>query len=161
MAWNPKSLYTQTNCVHYLVKAVAPAVPDSEAVCAWNGPLSNVELDNLSSKAARHLALFGVGIGKLVPFALEKSPWTVVATLAILKTGAAFVPLDPIHPKAWLREILESTKADVVVTSNLFAATFEEMVNIVIISEKTVNANHSGDYICPVIEPSDPVFDFF
>ena len=48
---------------------------------------------------------FSVEDGKVVPFALEKGLWTVVATLAILKTGAAFLPLGPAHPEARLRGV--------------------------------------------------------
>ena len=70
------------------LNAVARAMPDSEAVRACDGPLSNAESDNLLSKAAQRLALFGIRNGKHVPFALEESLWTVVATLANLEDPA-------------------------------------------------------------------------
>ena len=165
LAWNPKVLYSQMTCVHYLVEAVARGIPCSEAVCAWDGSLTYAQLDLLSSNAAQDLIRVGVGVGYYVPFAFEKTLWTVVATLAILKAGAAFVPLDPTHPKARLQEILKNIKADVIVTSSMHAATFRDVVNnVIIVSEQTVSWNSkevAGEYGWPIVQSSDPVFVLF
>lgn len=82
----------------------------------------------------------GVGTGSYVPFAYEKSMWAVVATLAILKVGAAFVPLNPHDPRARLDQILDSVDARVVVTSEDFAGLFGEQVETIVISEQTVKS---------------------
>ena len=75
-----------------------------------------------------------------MPFAYEKSMWAVVATLAILKVGAAFVPLNPHDPRARLDQILDSVSARVVVTSKDFAGLFGEQVETIVISEQTVKS---------------------
>ena len=82
----------------------------------------------------------GVGPGSYVPFAFEKSMWAVVATLAILMVGAAFVPLNPHDPRARLDQILDSVKASVVVTSEGFAGLFGEQAETIVISEQTVKS---------------------
>lgn len=94
VSWNPAALYTNLNCMHHLVEAAVRCAPHTEAICAWDGSATYAQLDGLSSVAARLLGKLGVGPRTFVPFAFEKSMWTVVATLAILKAGAAFVPLD-------------------------------------------------------------------
>lgn len=164
-AWNPKSPYAQMTCMHYLVEAVARAIPNSEAVCAWDGSLSYSQLDAISSTAAQQLIHAGVRPGIYVPFAFEKSLWTAVATLAILKAGGAFVPLDPTHPKARLREILTGIQADVIVTSDTFSLTFKGIVkNVIVLSQHTVCSNdyeEIGSTDFPVVQPSDPIFVLF
>jgi amino acid adenylation domain-containing protein/thioester reductase-like protein len=165
ISWNPKVPYGQMTCMHYLVEAVARAIPASEAVCAWDGSLTYGQLDALSSIAAEQLVRVGVGPGIYVPFTYEKSLWTVVATLAILKAGGAFVPLDPMHPRARLEEILNSINAKVVVASDAFAPTLQDLVeHVVVISAETVSTHQHGEIHCfssAIVGPKDPIFVLF
>lgn len=165
VSWNPEPLYCQMNCMHYLVEATARVIPASEAVCSWNGSLSYAQLNNFASVAAQQLDQAGVGLGDYVPFAYEKSVWTVVATLAILKAGAAFVPLDPTHPRARIEEILKSINAKVIVTSHSLAPSYMGMAKrVVVIDAQTVplrqNNNTSYSYSAAVT-PHDPIFVLF
>ncbi|KAJ5642798.1 hypothetical protein N7490_006798 [Penicillium lividum] len=84
---------------------VVPDRPDAPAVCAWDGDLTYGELDALSSVLAAHLAERGVGPEIFVPLCFEKSRWTTVAMLGVMKAGGAFVLLDLSHPPARLRGI--------------------------------------------------------
>jgi amino acid adenylation domain-containing protein len=104
-------------CIHDLFVEQAEARPDAPAICAWDGELTYGELDALSTKLAGHLVELGVKEEDMVPLCFEKSMWTVVAMLAVLKAGGAFVPLDPDHPRIRHEEILEQTKASLVLTS--------------------------------------------
>ena len=141
-SWNvPDPFSAQVNmCMHDLVSAQCHRTPTSEAVCSWDGALTYHELHHLSTVAADILRSAGVGPGSYVPFAYEKSMWAVVATLAILKAGAAFVPLNPHDPRARLDQILKSVKARAVVTSEGFAGLFGELVETIVISEQTVKS---------------------
>ncbi|EMD58241.1 hypothetical protein COCSADRAFT_129976, partial [Bipolaris sorokiniana ND90Pr] len=56
----------------------------------------------------------------MVPLCFEKSMWTVVAMLAVLKAGGAFVPLDPDHPASRHEDIFKQIGAKVVLTSAQF-----------------------------------------
>jgi non-ribosomal peptide synthetase component F len=103
--------------VHDLFADQAAAQPESPAICAWDGELIYSELDALSTRLAGHLLSLGVKPDDVVPLCFEKSMWTVVAMLAVLKAGGAFVPLDPEHPTSRREEILKQTKALVVLTS--------------------------------------------
>lgn len=72
--------------------------PDAPAL-EFNGlTLSYGDLNQRANRLARYLIAQGVGKGHLVAFALPRSIDLVVAVLGILKTGAAFVPLDPSYP---------------------------------------------------------------
>ena len=139
LSWNPKKPFAAMReaCMHHLIQAKAQNIPASQAVCAWDGSLTFSQLDTLSSIVGRRLACLGVGPGVYVPFAFEKSKWAVVASLAILKAGGAFVPLNPRDPVTRLSEILQNVSAAIVVTMETFVATFEPLVKHV----EVVNAN--------------------
>ena len=100
-----------------------------------------------------------------VPFAYEKSLWTVIATLAILKAGAAFVRLDPLHPTARLKEILSSIHTSVIVTSSSLASTFVGLVkHVVIISAGTIfthQHDQNNGFRHADTSPTDPIFVLF
>ncbi|KAG9191728.1 ATP-binding cassette, subfamily B (MDR/TAP), member 1 [Alternaria panax] len=97
-SWNSTVPEAIEKCVHDLFAEQAKARPDAPAVCAWDGELTYGELDALSSKLAGHLIQLGVQREDVVPLCFEKSMWTVVAMLAVLKVGGAFLLLDPSLP---------------------------------------------------------------
>ena len=116
--WNSTPLQMVDAFVHHLIEQQARAQPESVAVHSWEGELTYAELDELSSQLAAHLANDkGVYPGKFVPLCFEKSMWAIVAMLAVLKAGGAFVPLDPSHPPSRMQNIISQVKADLVLTS--------------------------------------------
>jgi amino acid adenylation domain-containing protein len=78
----------------------ARRTPDAPALELGVATLSFGELNQRANRLARLLTARGVGAGQLVAFALPRSVDLIVAVLGILKTGAAFVPLDPAYPTA-------------------------------------------------------------
>jgi amino acid adenylation domain-containing protein len=103
-------------CVHELIKIKAQIRTDAPAICAWDGHMTYGELDELSTKLAGHLVQLGVKPESFVPLCFEKSMWIVVAMLAVLKAGGAFVPLDPDTP-ARHNNIFQQTNATVALVS--------------------------------------------
>lgn len=173
LSWNPSDPFAaQVNaCMHDLVSAKADQMPNSEAVCSWEGSLTYLELNRLSSVAAEKLQSAGVGPGVYVPFAHEKSIWAVVAILAILKAGGAFVPLNPQDPSARLEQIVQGVGARVIVASERFMGLFETVVKkVVVISKETIQSRdlvclngHSETLTTTVRSawPEDPIFVLF
>ncbi len=87
----------------HLVAEQAARTPDAVAVVATAGRhLSYGELDRRAAGLARRLAAHGVGLDSRVGLHGERSPELVIGALGILRTGAAFVPLDPELPPARL-----------------------------------------------------------
>ncbi|TLD11454.1 hypothetical protein PspLS_11920 [Pyricularia sp. CBS 133598] len=106
-AWNAAVPETVQACVHDLFTERARQQPDAPAICAWDGELTYGELDAISTKLAHSLAKLGAGPGTIVPLCFEKSMWTSVAMLAVMKAGAASVAMDTTQPVARLRTIVE------------------------------------------------------
>lgn len=109
--WNQTVPETVHACVHDTIVAMARAQPTRPAVCAWDGELTYQELDSLSDIVAAALVDLGVGPGTIVPLCFEKSMWTPVAMLGVMKAGAASVAMDTTQPEERLRSIVEQALA--------------------------------------------------
>ncbi|RMZ71371.1 non-ribosomal peptide synthetase [Pyrenophora seminiperda CCB06] len=127
--------------VHIRISRRAQETPHAEAICTSDASLTYAELDQYSNALAAHLILQGVGPEVLVPFCFEKSAWTLIAVLAILKAGGAFVPLEGSYPVSWLTNVVEQTSAQIVVTSPEMANVCSQLpVQTVEVSRKFLDA---------------------
>lgn len=161
--WN-KSVPEKVNaCVHLLFQQRAVNYPDAPAVCSWDGDLTYGELDRLSSKLARLLCSLGAGPEKIVPFCFEKSFWAVVAAMAILKSGSAFVALDPSNPRNRSESIIHETGARLLVTSPSQVDLTKGLVeDVVVLSSSFMNSleESAGDLLVEV-GPQNAAFVLF
>jgi amino acid adenylation domain-containing protein len=94
----------------------ARRTPEAVAVVSEEEQLTYAQLASAANRLAWHLREQGVGPEARVGLLLERSAEQVVALLAILKAGGAFVPLDPMHPRGRLESILRQAGAHLVVT---------------------------------------------
>jgi amino acid adenylation domain-containing protein len=114
--------YPDTSTLPQLFAATVARTPQAIAVVGGDRSLTYAELDAEANRLARELAARGLGPGALVGVLLERSPELVVALLAVLKTGAAYVPLDPIYPPDRLAYIVEQAHVAALVTRTTLAA---------------------------------------
>ena len=119
--WNGEVPVAVQRCVHDVFAEQAKARPLAPAICAWDGDMSYSELDKLSSNLSEHLIDLGITSEDIVPLCFEKSMWTVVAMLAVLKAGGAFTPLDPEYPASRHVQIIQQTKAKLVLASTQYS----------------------------------------
>ncbi|MEY9360080.1 NRPS condensation-like uncharacterized protein [Bradyrhizobium yuanmingense] len=84
--------------VHRTVARLAAETPDAPALVFGDDEISYAELNRRANRLAHHLIRLGVGRDDLVGVSARRSPHLVAALLAILKAGAAYLPLDPEHP---------------------------------------------------------------
>jgi amino acid adenylation domain-containing protein len=111
-----------SECLHERFARVAAATPDALAVSYEDQRLSYGALETWSNRLAWRLRRLGVEPGDRVGLCLERSVEMVVALLATLKAGAAYVPLDPEFPAQRLDYMLEDSGASVLVTAAALAA---------------------------------------
>ena len=100
-----------------LFEAQVERTPAAMALSFGEQRLSYAELNGQANRVAHYLMAKGIGRESLVGIALERTPEMVVAIIAVLKTGAAYVPLDPEYPKARLEHMLADARPAVVITS--------------------------------------------
>ena len=115
--WNASAPEEVEACVHDLILDAAKKYPEDPAVCAWDGELSYRHLEELSYTLALHLISLGVGREVVVPLCFEKSMWTPVAELAVLRAGAAVVTLDASQPIDRLRSIVQQVSPNLILSS--------------------------------------------
>jgi amino acid adenylation domain-containing protein len=101
-----------------VVAAYAVQSPRLPAVVAAKETLTYGELESQSNALARHLLSLGAAPETLVAVFLPRSPSAVVAALAIMKTGAAYLPLDPSCPSERIRLILEDARVPIVISDS-------------------------------------------
>ncbi|WP_179500168.1 non-ribosomal peptide synthetase [Streptomyces sp. WZ.A104] len=94
---------------------------DAPAVVHRETTLSYRELDERAGRLARALADRGVGDGDFVGVSLPRSEKMIVAVLAVLKAGAAYVPLDPAYPSERLAFMLEDSAPALVISDSATA----------------------------------------
>ncbi|KAL0257647.1 NRPS protein [Diplodia seriata] len=119
--WNAELPPTIDCCMHELIAARAASHPSALAIDAWDGQWTYAEVETLSTRLAQHLSALGLGASQIAPLCFEKSRWTVIAVLAVLKTGAAITLTDPSQPLARLQTIAEQVSANFILTSQQHA----------------------------------------
>ncbi|HEV2268384.1 MAG TPA: amino acid adenylation domain-containing protein [Steroidobacteraceae bacterium] len=110
-------------CVHRLFEARAAQSPRAITAQFGSETLSYEELDRRANRLAAYLLrrMGGTGAERLVGIAVERSLDMLVAMIAVLKAGCAYVPLDPTHPPARLRYILEDAHVAALITDQVAA----------------------------------------
>ncbi len=104
-------------CVHELVEEHARRTPHAVALVFGDESVTYAELNARANRFAHELIADGVRRDELVGVCVERGPDFVVALLAVLKTGAGYLPLDPSHPAERIRAVLEEAGAHRVVTA--------------------------------------------
>jgi amino acid adenylation domain-containing protein len=102
--------------VHQLVGEQAERTPDAVAVALGDRELTYREFDRASNRLAHRLRALGVTRGDIVAICLERTPDFAVAMLAVLRSGAAWCPLDPALPDGRLAGMVEDARPRVVIT---------------------------------------------
>jgi amino acid adenylation domain-containing protein/non-ribosomal peptide synthase protein (TIGR01720 family) len=107
--------------VHRLIEMQAQRSPEAVALVMDDRALRYGELNAAANRLARRLVAEGVGPGARVGICLARSFELVTAVLAVLKAGAAYVPLDPAHPGSRRAAMLDDAGAIVLLTDGSWA----------------------------------------
>ncbi|WNG48285.1 amino acid adenylation domain-containing protein [Archangium minus] len=100
-----------------LVEHWAQLIPDAPAVTSGASPMSYRELTHRAGRLARHLRGMGIDREELVAVLAPHSAERVMAQLGVLKSGAAYLPLEPNHPSSHLERLVRDAEARAVVTT--------------------------------------------
>ncbi len=126
-SWNnTRTDYARDACVHELFEFQAARTPNAIAVMFEDERLTYHELNAWANQVAHHLRALGVEPGTLVGICMERSLEMLVGVLGILKAGAAYVPLDPTHPKERLAFMLRDAHISVLLTQKRWTAILSE-----------------------------------
>lgn len=103
------------------IRRLALLEPNAIAVSCANRALTYADLDRCSSALASRLRQSGASLGQRVGICLDRTVDVVVAVLAVFKSGAAYVPLDPTYPQQRLDDMLQDSRISCVLTDRASA----------------------------------------
>ncbi|GGS36135.1 hypothetical protein GCM10010171_33460 [Actinokineospora fastidiosa] len=115
--WNATGPHPTPTTVPALFAAQAAATPDAEAVRYEDESLTYAELDHRSTALAEVLRTHGATPEHFVAVAVPRSPEMVVALLAVLKSGAAYLPVDPDYPPDRITYMLDDARPILTITA--------------------------------------------
>ena len=118
--------HDRSSCLHQLLERSASRTPDATAFIIGAKRYTYREVNAWAEALSRRLVAQGVRRGDRVGVCVERDIAMPVALAAILKAGAAYVPLDPSHPRDRLAYILEDARVACVVTKSSLSVLFAE-----------------------------------
>lgn len=110
--------YPKDKCVHQLFEEQVERTPDKTAIVACDKTLTYRELNEEANKIAHSLIEKGIGVGDIVAFMLLRKSYMISTILGILKSGAAYLPIDPDYPQDRIDYMLSDSNAKILITEN-------------------------------------------
>jgi amino acid adenylation domain-containing protein len=137
--WNKTDKdYSAHKTIHQLFEEQVKKTPNNIAVVYENTKLTYRELNQRSNQLAHYLLNnYQIQPDDLIALYLERSEYMLIAILAVLKSGAAYVPIDPSYPEARVQYMLTDAAAKVILTNEAlnisFLQKYESNINILLI----------------------------
>lgn len=116
--WQPLGNRLPPACLHTAFERAAADFPDATALESPGCVLTYAECLRRANAFAAHLQSCGVGPGSRTVLCMPRSAGALIAMLGILKSGSAYVPMDPANPDARLKYFIDDAKPDAIVTSS-------------------------------------------
>ncbi|SPM41104.1 Non-ribosomal peptide synthetase component F [Mycobacterium numidiamassiliense] len=123
---------TSWQCVHEVIAAQVERTPDAVAVQVGDSTLTYRQLDDRATAIASRLMQAGAGPGGIVAVLLQRTPDLIATLVGVLKSGAAFLPLDPRQPVSRNAFCINDAAASIIVTEGQLLADADELTATVV-----------------------------
>jgi amino acid adenylation domain-containing protein len=153
--WNRTAVDDRTDHIHAAFERQAARTPDAAALFFDGREFSYRRINEDSNRLAHHLIKKGVGPGSIVGVCLDRSPETTVALMGVLKTGAAYVPLDPSYPTQRLGSMIEDTEAEYVVCTNTIANRLPESICKLVMLDSDAELIQNESSLNPAVDAAN------
>jgi amino acid adenylation domain-containing protein/non-ribosomal peptide synthase protein (TIGR01720 family) len=149
--WNETAGEIPGECVHRLFERHAADHPERTALEFEGHCLSYGEVNRQANLLARQLHLLGAGPGDIVGVSMERSPEMVIGILGVMKSGAAYLPLDPSLPDQRLRFMMDDARVRIVVSQERHVPAIDRGERIVLTYEEVCGLHPHGGDTGPVV----------
>ena len=150
-----ESLHHTETCVFDAIERQAMAQLNTQAVVSWDGEYSYGQLTKYYTTYAKYLVEQGVNNGDIIVVCLDKSCWSVITILAILKAGAVFVATNPLHSQQRLESIVNHCQAKLIIVEPRYSSLFETVDTPTVVVNKETVERALLTTILPTIRDSD------
>lgn len=123
-------------CFHHRFEQIARDFPERIAVTTEDAMLTYAELNARASRIAQVLSSRKVGQGSVVAICMERCTDLLAGLIGILKTGAAYLPLDPIYPRMRIASILEDAEPAAILTTQSMREVISESPAPIVMMEE-------------------------
>jgi amino acid adenylation domain-containing protein len=152
--WNAtEQAYPRETSLAALAEAQAGRTPDAVAVVHGEQQITYRELNERANQLAEELRKFGAGPDQLVGVFVDRSIGMVMALLAIVKSGAAYLPLDPLFPAERIDYMFEDSCVQVLVTEGGLCKRLPAFAGQVILLEDTCWQRNCRDNLALAVRP--------
>jgi amino acid adenylation domain-containing protein len=141
--------------MHGLVEVQARRTPNAPAVTFDRTTLTYAQLSREADRLAHHLANTGAAPETLTAVFLDRSQYLVAGLLGVLKTGAAYLPLDPGTPAARIALCLEDAAPAVILTQRAQLANLPASTARIVVLEDVLAAPYPAPFSHPPVHPTD------
>jgi amino acid adenylation domain-containing protein/non-ribosomal peptide synthase protein (TIGR01720 family) len=145
--------YPENKTIHSLFEEQVEKTPDNVAVVYKETKLTYKELNERANQLANYIKQYhDIRPDTLIALCLDKSEHTLIAILAILKVGGAYVPMDPGYPDERIKYILEDTKTKLVLANAAYQQRLQSLIpitkaSILVIDENNVQQQLSTQFV--------------
>ena len=144
--WNDTyAEYPKNKTVHQLVAEIAVNHSEDAAVYFEEKKITYKELNESANQLAALLVENGIQIGDIVALALERSEKTVIILLAVMKSGATYLPLDPEFPRERIEFMLEDSSPKILLTSRKNRGRYKSDAKEMVIEELWPKLEHYSE----------------
>jgi len=127
---NTAKEWPDTLTIPAMIASAVNRYPNHIALSYDSGSLTYSQLDCLSNRVAHMLIQKGVAKGEFVAIFMERSMEAIVTMLGVLKSGGAYIPLDPEHPDDRNSYIITDTRSRIVVTKDHFTSKLSDLLSV-------------------------------
>ncbi|OME00565.1 hypothetical protein BSK54_15895, partial [Paenibacillus odorifer] len=139
-------------CLADLIERQVAKTPDQIAVINHNNNLTFHELNVEANKLAHRLQQMGASSNTLIGLYMERSLEMVIAMLAIVKSGAAYVPIDPTYPSERVENILKDAAIKILLTDRKVIGDMKYNINLILYLDEERMIPHEGQEANPMRE---------
>ncbi|MCD9881105.1 non-ribosomal peptide synthetase, partial [Streptomyces guryensis] len=158
--WNDTAAEVADRTLPVLFEEQVARTPDATALVFDGNELSYREVNERANRLARLLVERGAGPERFVAVVLPRSPELVVALLAVVKSGAAYVPIDPDYPADRIACILDDADPMCVITGLGAGGVLPEDTPRILVDAPAL-AEYSGTDLSKVVDPDTPAYAIF
>jgi amino acid adenylation domain-containing protein len=127
--WNHTEEKYPPQCIHELFEAQVALTPDRTAICFGAQEISYKDLNKRANALARFLNRKNFNPDKPIGVCLDRSPDMIIALLAVLKSGHAYIPIDPNYPDERITFMLDDAAPGLIISEKVHQSKFLTKLN--------------------------------
>lgn len=152
--------YSSDKTISELFEKQVEKTPDTTALIFEDISFTYRELNEKANQLAHYLRSNGIKNGNIVGIMLNRSPELIISMLAILKSGAAYLPIDPTYPENRINYIISDSNIDTLITSSNLNNEFIEVNNTISadLTNTDIFSNNNTENLSNINIPEDTAY---